>query len=435
LCQRIRQSWHPHNLYNLAQLKSQTTIRVADTLFRQKWAAKAATRAYHGNQVPEHRWEKMFSRYIPAVVPMDARFLGRGDGSAQAAGRGSGLNISPEAVEAERRSQRDGGKEDGERGHGRETAQTPYMGMTFWPLERRLDSAIFRALFACSVSQARQMVIHGHVKVNGKRMIHPGYLLNPGDLFSVTPDVVLNSTGMPANAEEAKVNPYASIAAEEAKAKAEEEAEEEAASLQTQEEQEPGEDLDLSPTANDSEIIKTRKKSLTTARTMIDDIILKFEPSAARKRELRALRKNINPIMGRARKTDDDGVDAAISALEKELDAIFAKIETSAKAEESAADGSEGQGDKEKPVEDEHLSALAKAYNDLLVGKKYAQPWQPRDWMAPFAFVPRYLEVNWTICSAVYLRHPVARPGVAEIPSPFGLETGGLAFTWYLRRR
>lgn len=48
--------------------------------------------------------------------------------------------------------------------------QTPYMHMAFHPLERRLDTAIFRALFASSSKQARQFVVHGWVKVNGKKV-------------------------------------------------------------------------------------------------------------------------------------------------------------------------------------------------------------------------------------------------------------------------
>jgi ribosomal protein S4 len=47
---------------------------------------------------------------------------------------------------------------------------TPYMQMTFAPLERRLDTAVFRAMFASSVRQARQFIIHGAVKVNGKKV-------------------------------------------------------------------------------------------------------------------------------------------------------------------------------------------------------------------------------------------------------------------------
>ena len=67
--------------------------------------------------------------------------------------------------------------------------------------------------------------------------------------------------------------------------------------------------------------------------------------------------------------------------------------------------------------------------------KPYATPWRPRDFLSPFAFIPNYLEVHQKICSAVYLRHPVARPGLAEVPTPFSPETLGLAHNWYLRRR
>ena len=73
--------------------------------------------------------------------------------------------------------------------------------------------------------------------------------------------------------------------------------------------------------------------------------------------------------------------------------------------------------------------------NPVDATKPYATPWKPRDFMSAFAFIPRYLEVNQKICSAVYLRHPVARPGLAEVPTPFHGETMALAFNWYLRRR
>jgi hypothetical protein len=73
--------------------------------------------------------------------------------------------------------------------------------------------------------------------------------------------------------------------------------------------------------------------------------------------------------------------------------------------------------------------------NPVDASKPYATPWRPRDYMSAFAFIPRYLEVNQNVCSAVYLRHPVARPGLAEVPTPLSAETMGLAFNWYLRRR
>jgi ribosomal protein S4 len=169
LSQRIRQSWHPFNLYNLSNLKPQFTTGTGVTFFKQKWAAKAATRAYHGEQVPEHRWEKLFSRYIPSVVPMDPKFLARTDGSDESAGRGSGL-IGATHQDALEKAVEKSKKEGAVKGRGETGTLTPHMQMTYWTLERRLDTAIHRALFASSIRQSRQMVIHGHVKVNGKKV-------------------------------------------------------------------------------------------------------------------------------------------------------------------------------------------------------------------------------------------------------------------------
>lgn len=59
---------------------------------------------------------------------------------------------------------------------GKKAPLTPFMQMTYWMNERRLDTAIFRSLFASSLRQARQMVVHGHVKVNGKRVSLTMYL-------------------------------------------------------------------------------------------------------------------------------------------------------------------------------------------------------------------------------------------------------------------
>jgi len=135
------------------------------------------TRAFHGNQIREGQWERMFDRRLPAVVPMDYRILARTDGSDQAAGRGSGLQLrSSDPSEQEggdetsrigdEKSRRGDEKSRDSRDEGPKT--TPYMQMTYWPTERRLDSAIWRSLFASSVNQARQFVVHGFVKVNGK---------------------------------------------------------------------------------------------------------------------------------------------------------------------------------------------------------------------------------------------------------------------------
>lgn len=50
-------------------------------------------------------------------------------------------------------------------------------------LERRLDSVVSRLNLAVSRAQARQMVSHGFIKVNGKKVNIPSYLIASGDLI------------------------------------------------------------------------------------------------------------------------------------------------------------------------------------------------------------------------------------------------------------
>ena len=52
-------------------------------------------------------------------------------------------------------------------------------------LERRLDNTVYRLGFANSRSQARQLVRHDHMLVNGRKVNIPSYLLRPGDSITV----------------------------------------------------------------------------------------------------------------------------------------------------------------------------------------------------------------------------------------------------------
>ncbi|MBE6806083.1 MAG: 30S ribosomal protein S4 [Ruminococcaceae bacterium] len=52
-------------------------------------------------------------------------------------------------------------------------------------LESRLDNVVYRAGFASSRAEARQLVGHGHYEVNGKRVDIASYLLRAGDVVSV----------------------------------------------------------------------------------------------------------------------------------------------------------------------------------------------------------------------------------------------------------
>ena len=52
-------------------------------------------------------------------------------------------------------------------------------------LERRLDAVIYRAKFSTTIFSARQLINHGHVKVNGKRVNIPSFSVNDGDEISI----------------------------------------------------------------------------------------------------------------------------------------------------------------------------------------------------------------------------------------------------------
>jgi len=52
-------------------------------------------------------------------------------------------------------------------------------------LERRLDNIVYRIGFATSRSEARQLVCHGHFRVNDRKVDIPSYLVRAGDSISV----------------------------------------------------------------------------------------------------------------------------------------------------------------------------------------------------------------------------------------------------------
>src|ERR1700709_1401577 len=52
-------------------------------------------------------------------------------------------------------------------------------------LERRLDAVVYRSKFVATVFPARQVVNHGHVKVNGRRVNIASFLVKVGDVVEV----------------------------------------------------------------------------------------------------------------------------------------------------------------------------------------------------------------------------------------------------------
>ncbi len=52
-------------------------------------------------------------------------------------------------------------------------------------LERRLDNVVRRAAFTRTIWQARQVVVHGHIQVNGKKVDRPSFQVKVGDEITV----------------------------------------------------------------------------------------------------------------------------------------------------------------------------------------------------------------------------------------------------------
>ena len=389
-------------------MKSPVTNR--QTFFQQKWAAKSLSRAFHGETIREKHWQRIFRPTLRSVVPMDPEYLARNDGSEQALGRGSGLEQPPNDDDRKPKS----------------IARTPYMNMVYAPTERRLDTAIFRALFASSTRQARQFVVHGYVKVNGKKMIYPSYQLNPGDMFQVEPERVLFATGAPKDSKERRMGRKLRARAKAAKDKVPKEKPEKQA-----------EAVEEPAPRDPKEVLTTLLAQAKTILKTTDDL------SGKKKQALRAFSKEVRRTLSRriTNTTITDSLDAQLLELTSRLNISETPSSSSTTTETNSSSDPKPRIDGSTivlPSDERRMlrEALAEARENPIDSKKpYATPWRPRDYMSAFAFVPRYLEVHHKICSAVYLRHPVARPGLGEVPTPFPAEVNGLTFNWYLRRR
>lgn len=257
--QLVRPSWNKYNLFNLS--RKQVPSIHNKTMYQQKWNAKKETRAYHGDHLSERQFKTIWKPRLVGVAGESAK-----DGRS-----------------------------------------TPLASQTYASLERRLDIAVFRALFASSARQARQMIVHGKVKVNSTQIKHPGYLLKAGDLFEVHPAAVIMNVSPPHMENSSKMS-----------------------EVETETEED---------------------------NTKVDPISDQPEP-----------------ISGRAKS----------AAMWEEIGRMR---------------------------------------------------FVPKPFMSAFAFVPSYLEVSYDTCSAIYLRDPVARPGLTEVPSPLPANVHALAANFYQRGR
>lgn len=284
-------------------------------------------------------------------------------------------------------------------------------------------------------------------------MRYPGYLLNPGDLFQVDPERVMFATGAPKTKFERRET---RVLRQKEEKKDEEEGE--------------GESEEAKPEATEVKEDKEEDARDTLKALMAQAKIIMSKDKdvlpAKRKQELRGFQKAVRRVLSRSQTSSvlTDSLEAQFSELtlllkakraekkpkdskkeskdseKEETTDVAAESEVSGKLSEAFQAAAEGGEVDTSELDDEEFEVLKRALtqmrdNPIDHSKPYATPWRPRDYMSAFAFIPRYLEVNQNICAAVYLRHPVARPGSAEVPTPFGESVSTPAFGWYLRRR
>lgn len=330
------QSWNHRNLFNIWRRSNENLAERARppytesrmvtfkhtraTLFQQRWKCKALVRGYHG----DHINEKVFKRwYLPNSLP-DVRpkqiVLGLGDDKNK-------LDVfARRKANAAKESKRL--KEEEEKG------MAPVGSLMFAEVERRIDVFVFRCCFAHSVYEARRLVIHGYVTLNGKkvreRKVIMGNLelifrllqhhdantrLAPGDMISVDPNAV--------RVVQAPDSPKV-------------------------------------PETTKDETAETSKESSETSPT-----------------------------------TDSSPSTNSPTGLAKYLATLSRSSPT--------------------PLTPFHLPPYA----------------------SPHLFIPAFAQVSFATCSAIYVRHPTARPGYSEIPTPYDAdgEIVRLAWEWYSKCR
>jgi len=270
-------------------------------------------------------------------------------------------------------------------------------------------------------------------------MRYPGYMLNPGDMFQVDPERVMWATGARKDQDKYETSgEYMTTPEENEPVDEVAEEDEDADTAATA-------DAESTPTADATEATERTpeelRKNLTAlmeqAKTYLKD---PKDLSPKQKIELRSFRTNLKRAISRNKATESEADD-----YESQLAALTARLAVSTPSSSSPNTPNTSAAADTIPPEVEELTkeqakllkeALQRAHeNPYDPSKPYLTPWAPRPYMSAFAFIPRYLEVSHNICSAVYLRHPVARPGLAEVPTPFHKETNQLAHAWYLRRR
>lgn len=457
---RVRPSMNKHNLFNLYK-KAKPNFRNM-TLYQQKWASKQETRAYHGEHIRESRWQSLFDKKLEGVAQLDASLKG-------------------------------------------ESVPTPMVNQTFAPLEKRLDYAVFRALFASSVRQAKKFILNGHVTVNNVVIKHPGYTLSPGDVFAVEPERVLEALGAkkPSVKQAYKVDKFQVIKWQEyVNAVKENPRKVWAKKLDKQQKlQSMYSNLlveGIHPSLQNDNAFKSRLEGMEKYKlakmkeiqssisrvSILKDIIktvvaqkpeeisegfftAQFGTELAPK-AFQIAQGLPKAVFGLDSKLQDDEVNKIIPTYKDGKpvgdfynDTNMKKVRQQVNELNSLYLDKVRQDFTEKPLSETELITLwsqnlkkhAKLpewseveekgryqvqlpwqkgmYGIKNPSKAYFTPWKPRQFLPVFAILPKHIEISFQTCHAVYLRHPVARPGESEVISPYDEDIHEKAYMYY----
>lgn len=445
---RIRASMNKFNLFNIYKKDRVSFDRL--TLFQQKFKAKQETRGYHGEHLTESRWKSVFNPSLESVAQLDASLKGVG------------------------RVQR-----------------TPLVLQTYAPLEKRLETALFRSMFASSVRQARQFILGGHVQVNGVVIKHPSFPLHEGDIFNVEPEKVLLAMGRvkPGLEEAIKTdnkqisvwNKYVKTTKENPK-QAWELKQAKPDSLDTLIKEQKTNSVKAFNTSIEKGMIEKQKK--TTRESILLDILRlakgeeitvenfkHYGPDAAKCLTIYStLLKNSHPLITThnekaisefiTMKSTERGsaAEEKLASTVKQLlievrnartEHLRKQAQTSKLPEDSKHIPFTTEFVKNlKPhkkldqaavIENETAAKVNLPWQKGLFGRKnpalpYFTPWKPRPFIGAFAILPAHIEVSFATCHAIYLRDPIARPGNSEVITPFAEDVHERAYMHYVRK-
>nr|CAG8434029.1 9077_t:CDS:2 [Entrophospora candida] len=364
----IRMSWSKKNLYIISTRANRLPRLQNRTLFQQRWQAKKDTRAYHGAQLNERQFHRMFDPLLPTTI-----HIANNDVNNQ---KKSIFNLLKNKSTDET------------------SKIIPTSVLAYATLERRLDFIVFRSCFAPSIWSARQMVRHGKVFVDGKKVNAPSYLAKDGEVISVKPSAITFLLD-PSPSKPSKP-------LEKSKPSEKSQASSESSSTSSSPTPSPTSSTSSSPTPS------TPSESPSTSSSPTSSTSSSPTPSAS---------SEPPPTSS-----------SPTSSASSELPPTSSSPTSSTSSSPTSSTSSKSSSMSSPPTSSTFASSLSSS------SSKEGLLFKPIPYMQPFLFIPEYLEVNFNTCSTIFLRDPILRPNRTEIPSPFPPELHSLAHEFYTMR-